>query len=65
MTYGEQMWKSEKAVKTVRVTEVSERESSTDCLVKEVPGTLGVISSDNEESSDSLSDPVAKKRDIA
>ena len=52
-------------MKTVRVTEVSERESSTDCLVKVVPGTLGVISSDDEESSDSLSDPVAKKRDIA
>lgn len=30
-----------------------------------VPGALGVISSADEDSSDSLSDPVAKKRDIA
>lgn len=35
----------------------------TDCL-KFVPGALGVISSADEDSSDSLSDPVAKKRDI-
>lgn len=36
----------------------------TDCL-KVVPGAFGVISSADEDSSDSLSDPVAKKRDIA
>ena len=36
----------------------------TDCL-KVVPGALGAISSADEDSSDSLSDPVAKKRDIA
>lgn len=60
------MWKSERAVETkVSVTEVLTRESSTDCLVKVVPGALGVISSADEEDSDSLSDPVAKKRDIA
>lgn len=35
----------------------------TDCL-KVVPGALGAISSADEDSSDSLSDPVAKKRDI-
>ena len=34
------------------------------CLVKVVPVGLGVISSADEDSSDSLSDPVAKKRDI-
>lgn len=38
--------------------------SVTDCL-KVVPGAFGVISSADEDSSDSLSDPVAKKRDIA
>lgn len=38
--------------------------SCTDCL-KVVPVALGVISSADEDSSDSLSDPVAKKRDIA
>lgn len=35
----------------------------TDCL-KVVPGALGVISSADDDSSDSLSEPVAKKRDI-
>lgn len=38
-------------------------ESCTDCL-KGVPVALGVISSADEDSSDSLSEPVAKKRDI-
>lgn len=38
--------------------------SCTDCL-KVVPGALGVISLPDEDSSDSLSEPVAKKRDIA
>lgn len=38
-------------------------ENNTDCL-KVVPGAFGVISSADEDSSDSLSDPVAKKRDI-
>lgn len=33
-------------------------------LLKVVPVALGVISSADEDSSDSLSDPVAKKRDI-
>lgn len=37
---------------------------TTDCL-KFPPGALGVSSSADEDSSDSLSDPVAKKRDIA
>lgn len=36
----------------------------TDCFMV-VPGALEVISSPDEDSSDSLSDPVAKKRDIA
>lgn len=38
--------------------------SFTYCL-KVAPGALGVISSADEDSSDSLSDPVAKNRDIA
>lgn len=37
----------------------------TDCLVKAVPVGLEAISSVDEDSSDSLSDPVAKKRDMA
>lgn len=40
------------------------RGGGTDCL-KVVPGALGVISLPEEDSSDSLSEPVAKKRDIA
>ena len=38
--------------------------SNTDCL-KFPPGALLMISSADEDSSDSLSDPVAKKRDMA
>lgn len=39
--------------------------SNTDCLLKVVPVALGASSSADEDSSDSLSDPVAKKRDMA
>lgn len=40
------------------------QQEQTHCLLKVVPVALGVISSAEEDSSDSLSDPVAKKRDI-